>query len=118
MALCVAERIPRSLFINSILAELSLTAWQEISLFWIGRPPYRVWGLHSGDNLSANEGKFYNRGIRAHKLAMEALFRLMWNAFVAWYAGHTGEDEGGVVKEEVVIKKVEKRRRNDGRCES
>ena len=57
------------------------------------------------------KGKSYNRGIRAHKLAMETLFRLMWNAFVAWYAGHTGEDEGRVVKEEVVIKKVEECRR-------
>ena len=26
-------------------------------------------------------GKSYNRGIRAHKLSMEALFRLLWQAF-------------------------------------
>ncbi|KAK3734695.1 hypothetical protein QZH41_002114 [Actinostola sp. cb2023] len=32
------------------------------------------------------KGKSYNRGVRAHKLAMEALFRLMWRAFVQWYS--------------------------------
>lgn len=29
-------------------------------------------------------GKSYNRGIRAHKLSMEALFRLLWQAFLEW----------------------------------
>ena len=29
-------------------------------------------------------GKSYNRGIRAHKLVMEALFRLLWKAFLEW----------------------------------
>lgn len=29
-------------------------------------------------------GKSYNRGIRAHKLCMEALFRLLWRAFLLW----------------------------------
>ena len=28
------------------------------------------------------KGKSYNRGVRAHKLTMKALFRLMWQAFV------------------------------------
>jgi hypothetical protein len=28
--------------------------------------------------------KSYNRGIRAYKLTMEALFRLLWQAFVEW----------------------------------
>ena len=31
------------------------------------------------------KGKSYNRGVRAHKLAMEAFFRLMWISFVQWY---------------------------------
>ena len=53
------------------------------------------------------KGKFYNRGIRVHKLAMEAHFRLMWDAFVAWYAGHTGKDEEPVVNEDAVISKSE-----------
>jgi len=30
------------------------------------------------------KGKSYNRGVRAHKLAMEALFRLMWQRFIRW----------------------------------
>ena len=34
---------------------------------------------------SAMKGKAYNRGIRAHKLAMEALSRLQWQAFTTWY---------------------------------
>ena len=29
-------------------------------------------------------GKSYNKGIRAHKLSMEALFRLLWQAFLEW----------------------------------
>jgi len=29
-------------------------------------------------------GKSYNRGIHAHKLSMEALFRLLWQAFLEW----------------------------------
>ena len=65
----------------------------------------------AGTTLALMKGKSYNKGIRAHKLAMEALFRLMWNVFVAWYAGHTGENEERIVKEEVVIQKVEECRR-------
>ena len=30
------------------------------------------------------KGKSYNRGVRAQKLTMEALFRLMWQAFICW----------------------------------
>lgn len=30
------------------------------------------------------KGKCYNRGIRGHKLAMEAFFRLLWKAFKQW----------------------------------
>ncbi|KAJ8034477.1 hypothetical protein HOLleu_21334 [Holothuria leucospilota] len=29
-------------------------------------------------------GKSYNRSVRAHKLVMEALFRLLWRSFVKW----------------------------------
>lgn len=29
-------------------------------------------------------GKAYNRGVRAHKILMEAIFRLKWNAFSQW----------------------------------
>ena len=33
---------------------------------------------------SLMKGKSYNRGVRAHKLTMEALFHLMWQAFIRW----------------------------------
>ena len=36
-------------------------------------------------------GKSYNRGIRAHKLSMEALFRLFWQAFLQWLENQTAE---------------------------
>lgn len=36
-------------------------------------------------------GKSYNRGIRAHKLSMEALFRLLWQAFVRWLGSQSAE---------------------------
>ena len=29
-------------------------------------------------------GKSYNKGIRAQKLSMAALFRLLWQAFLEW----------------------------------
>ena len=36
-------------------------------------------------------GKSYNRGIRAHRLTMEALFRLMWQAFLRWVVNQREE---------------------------
>ena len=36
-------------------------------------------------------GKSYNRGIRAHKLSMEALFRLLWQAFLQWLETRSAE---------------------------
>ena len=35
-------------------------------------------------------GKSYNRGIRAHKLVMEALFRPLWKAFLEWLSKKAG----------------------------
>ena len=35
------------------------------------------------------EGKSYNRGVRAHKLMLEALLRLKWEAFCQWAAQET-----------------------------
>ncbi|KAK3751920.1 hypothetical protein QZH41_007937 [Actinostola sp. cb2023] len=44
-------------------------------------------GVYAAGTISVlMKGKSYNRGVRAHKLAMEALFRLMWRAFVQWYS--------------------------------
>lgn len=42
-----------------------------------------------------------------HKLAMEAFCRLMWNTFVEWYAGHTGDDEEHAVNKDAVMRRVE-----------
>ena len=69
-------------------------------------------GVYAAGTTSAiMKGKSYNRGIRAHKLAMEALFRLMWDAFVAWYESDHGECEGHIVNEDAVVEKAEVCRR-------
>ena len=69
-------------------------------------------GVYAAGTTSAlMKGKSYNRGIRAHKLAMEAFFRLMWNAFVDWYTGNTGDDEERNVDKDALISKVEECRR-------
>ena len=44
-------------------------------------------------------------------VAMEALFRLMWNAFVDWYTGNTRDDEERNVDKDALISKVEECRR-------
>ena len=36
-------------------------------------------------------GKSYNCGIQAHKLSTEALFRLLWQAFLQWLENQTAE---------------------------
>ena len=38
----------------------------------------------SGTTSALIAGKQYNRGVRAHKLTLEALFRLQWREFVGW----------------------------------
>lgn len=43
-------------------------------------------------------GKSYNRGMRGHKLLMEAMFRLEWQAFVTWLPSHGGINEAAVVQ--------------------
>ena len=40
----------------------------------------------SNTTLALLKGKSYNRGVRAHKLIMEALLRLQWQAFCKWLA--------------------------------
>ena len=46
------------------------------------------------------KGKSYIQGLRAHKLVSEAMFRLMWSAFVAWYAS---ADDVSLNEEERVL---------------
>lgn len=42
-------------------------------------------GLYgSSSTFALLKGKSYNRGVRAHKLIMEALLRLQWKAFGQW----------------------------------
>ena len=43
-------------------------------------------GVYAAGTTSAlMKGKSYNKGVRAHKLCMEAFFQLMWPEFVRWY---------------------------------
>ena len=42
-------------------------------------------GVYGAGAVSAlMKGKAYNRGVRAHKLLMEAFFRLLWQVFLNW----------------------------------
>ena len=51
-------------------------------------------GVYSAGTTSAlMKGKSYNRGIRGHKLAMEALFRLLWKSFQQWNSKRQAEEE-------------------------
>ena len=48
-------------------------------------------GVYAAGTASAlMKGKFYNRGIWAHNIAMEALFHLKWCAFLLWYQSKYG----------------------------
>ena len=43
-------------------------------------------GVYGSATISSDiKSKAYNWGIRAHKLTMDALFRLQWHAFTTWY---------------------------------
>ena len=52
-------------------------------------------GLYgSSSTMALLQGKWYNSGIRGHKLIMEALLRLKWDAFCSWLSkGGGGEVE-------------------------
>ena len=42
-------------------------------------------GIYGGNTASVLlKGKSYNRGVRAHKLTMEAMLRLLWLSFTKW----------------------------------
>ena len=50
-------------------------------------------GLYgSSSTMALLQGKSYNRGIRGHKLIMEALLRLKWDAFCSWVSKGGGGD--------------------------
>ena len=45
------------------------------------------------------KGKSYNKVVRAHKLCMEAFFRLMWPEFVKWYNHSNSREQGRLISE-------------------
>ena len=51
-------------------------------------------GVYAAGTTSALiKGKCYNRGIRGHKLVMEAFFRLLWKSFQQWISDQHPESE-------------------------
>ena len=58
-------------------------------------------GLYgSSSTMALLYGKSYNRGIRGHKLIMEALLCLKWDAFCSWVSERGGgevKSEGGLI---------------------
>ena len=47
-------------------------------------------GVFAGNTVDQIfKGKHYNRGVRAHKIALEALYRLRWLALCDWYHENT-----------------------------
>ena len=51
-------------------------------------------GIYAAGTKSAlMKEKSYNRSIRGHKLAMEALFRLLWKSFQQWSSERQAEEE-------------------------
>ena len=54
----------------------------------------------AGSTSSLMKGKSFNRGIRAHKLLSEAMFRLIWMAFIEWYSkpGNCITDESMIIQ--------------------
>ena len=57
----------------------------------------------AGTTAALMKGKSYNRGVRAYKLVSEAMFRLMWSAFLEWYAS---ADDVSLNEEERVLQSV------------
>ena len=58
-------------------------------------------GLYgSNTTMALLQGKSYNRGVRAHKLMMEALLRLQWEAFCYW-ATQEGEVNSVLVNKDI-----------------
>ena len=64
-------------------------------------------------NASLMKGKSYNRAARAHKLVMEALFRIMWQVFLDWLRRSRREIEKDKVAEKRDVRKraLESRKR-------
>lgn len=54
----------------------------------------------AGSTSLLMKGKSFNRGIRAHKLLSEAMFHLIWMAFIEWYSksGNCITDESKIIQ--------------------
>ena len=63
-------------------------------------------GYAAGAASALMKGKSDNRGIRGHKLAMEALFRLEWKSFQQWNSERQAEEEP-IIKEQLLDKITE-----------
>ena len=59
-----------------------------------------------GSVMALMKGKSFNRGVRAHKLAMEALFRLMWPSFLHWLNDGGPESQEKIVDEERITDSI------------
>ncbi len=60
----------------------------------------------SGSVMALMKRKSYNPGVRAHKLAMEALFHLMWQSFLRWLGGGRLESQEPIVDEEHITDSI------------
>ena len=59
-------------------------------------------GVYAAGSTSALlAGKQYNRGVRAHKLVGEALFRLSWTSFEKWLKGRPIEEQTPITEEKM-----------------
>ena len=56
-----------------------------------------------GSTNALMQGKSYNRGVRAHKLSMETLFRLLWRAFLQWRRSEIQESTNAQTDEDSII---------------
>lgn len=55
----------------------------------------------AGSTTALLAGKQYNRGVRAHKLVEEALFRLSWKAFEKWLQERPNDEQPRISMEKV-----------------
>ncbi|KAK3740844.1 hypothetical protein QZH41_000596 [Actinostola sp. cb2023] len=60
-------------------------------------------GIYGSNSASALlKGKSYNRGVRAHKLLMEALLRLEWEAFGEWMTQERNVEAGELREDQCI----------------
>ena len=66
-------------------------------------------GLYgNASTIALLNGKSYNRGVRAHKLIMEALLRLQWKAFCQWMEKVENAQRRGAVQVNEIQRNISK----------